>query len=140
LFTGYVPDADLRRLLSAADICLDPNPSSPLNDVSTWIKVMEYMALGRPTVSFDLKETRFTARDAALYVRPNDVREFAQAIATLMDDVALRERMGAYARARVESEMNWSVSSRHLLSAYERLFTIRPHERSLRRPGNSTTL
>ena len=56
-FTGFIPDEDLVRYLSTADICLDPNPSSPLNDVSTWIKVMEYMALGKPIVSFDLKET-----------------------------------------------------------------------------------
>ncbi len=65
------------RYLSTADICLDPNPSSPLNDVSTWIKVMEYMALGKPIVSFDLKETRTSAADAAVYVTPNDEAEFA---------------------------------------------------------------
>ena len=61
-FTGFIPDEDLVRYLSTADICLDPNPSSPLNDVSTWIKVMEYMALGKPIVSFDLKETRSFSR------------------------------------------------------------------------------
>src|SRR5262249_13528129 len=71
-FTGFIPDQELLRYLSTADICLDPNPSSPLNDVSTWIKVMEYMALGKPIVSFDLKETRVSAGDAALYVAPND--------------------------------------------------------------------
>ena len=57
-FTGFVSDDELRECLAAADICLDPDPSSPLNDVSTWIKIMEYMAYGKPIVSFDLKETR----------------------------------------------------------------------------------
>jgi glycosyltransferase involved in cell wall biosynthesis len=121
-FTGRVSEDDLRRYLSTADICLDPNPSSPLNDVSTWIKVMEYMAVGAPTVSFDLKETRFTARDAAVYVRPNDVGEFAAAIAMLMDDPALRARMGAFARARIEQELNWGVVSTNLVAAYQNLF------------------
>ena len=64
--TGFVSDEELQANLAAADICVDPDPSSPLNDVSTWIKVMEYMASAKPIVSFDLKETRFSARDAAM--------------------------------------------------------------------------
>jgi len=110
------------RYLSTADICLDPNPSSPLNDVSTWIKVMEYMALGKPIVSFDLKETRISAREAALYVTPNDEIEFARAILRLMDDPAKRSKMGEYGRTRVHDELNWNVTSQNLLKAYGRLF------------------
>src|SRR5439155_1837394 len=68
LFTGCIPDEDLFRYLSAADICLDPNPSSPLNDVSTGIKVMEYMSLGKPIISFDLKETRTSSAEAAVFL------------------------------------------------------------------------
>src|SRR5438045_8321752 len=83
--TGFVSDEELQANLAAADICVDPDPSSPLNDVSTWIKVMEYMASAKPIVSFDLKETRFSARHAAIYVEPNNETEFAAAIAQLMD-------------------------------------------------------
>src|SRR5205814_5013773 len=121
-FTGFIPDEDLVRYLSSADICLDPNPSSPLNDVSTWIKVMEYMALGKPVVSFDLKETRISAADAAVYVPPNDEAAFARAIAGLMDDPARRAAMGAAGRARVNSDLSWHVTSRNLVTAYSRLF------------------
>ncbi len=121
-FTGFIPDEDMMRYLSTADICLDPNPSSPLNDVSTWIKVMEYMALGKPIVSFDLKETRISAGEAALYVTPNDEIEFAKAIAQLMDDPAKRSQMGAHGRTRVRDELNWNVTSQNLLRAYRRLF------------------
>jgi glycosyltransferase involved in cell wall biosynthesis len=122
-FTGFIPDADLLSNLSAADICVDPDPSSPLNDVSTWIKIMEYMAYGKPIVSFDLKETRFSAQDAAIYVEPNDERQFALAIAKLMDDPALRTRMGAFGRARVERELQWSCVRKNLASAYQALFS-----------------
>ncbi|HJZ74851.1 MAG TPA: glycosyltransferase family 4 protein [Vicinamibacterales bacterium] len=122
LFTGFIPDADLLRYLSTADICLDPNPSSPLNDVSTWIKVMEYMALSKPIVSFDLKETRVSARDAAVYVTPNNEAEFAAAIATLMDDPARRAEMGRCGRLRVATELGWHVTSQNLVRAYEVLF------------------
>src|SRR5204863_3368301 len=79
--TGYIPDKELEEYLAAADICVDPDPSSPLNDVSTWIKVMEYMAYAKPIVSFDLKETRFSAQQAALFVPCNDEMAFAKAVA-----------------------------------------------------------
>jgi glycosyltransferase involved in cell wall biosynthesis len=120
--TGFVSDEDLQANLAAADICLDPDPSSPLNDVSTWIKVMEYMASAKPIVSFDLKETRFSARDAAIYVQPNNETEFAQAIAQLMDQPKLQKEMGSYGRRRVEEELQWAKVGRNLLTAYERLF------------------
>jgi glycosyltransferase involved in cell wall biosynthesis len=122
-FTGYISDAELRANLSAADICLDPDPSSPLNDVSTWIKIMEYMAYGKPIVSFDLKETRYSAQDASIYVEPNNEHRFALAIAQLMDDPELRSRMGAFGRARVERELQWSCVGKNLAGAYRALFT-----------------
>jgi len=120
-FTGFISEDDLQAYLSTADICVDPDPSSPLNDVSTWIKITEYMAHSKPIVTFDLKETRFSAQEAALYVEPNDEQAFARAVAQLMDDPALRERMGTFGRQRVERELQWSVVGRNLVSAYQRL-------------------
>jgi glycosyltransferase involved in cell wall biosynthesis len=116
--TGYVSEEDLMSNLSAADICVDPDPSSPLNDVSTWIKIMEYMALGKPIVTYDLKETRWSAQDAALYVKPNDELAFAEGIAKLMDRPDLRARMGEYGRQRVHRELKWDVVGQNLLRAY----------------------
>lgn len=127
-FTGFIPDEDLVRYLSTADVCLDPNPSSPLNDVSTWIKVMEYMALAKPIISFDLKETRTSASNAALYVTPNNELEFAQAIARLMDDPAQRRMMGEFGKARVQQELSWQVTSRNLVLAYEQLLGRRSYQ------------
>jgi glycosyltransferase involved in cell wall biosynthesis len=121
--TGFVSDEDLQANLAAADICLDPDPSSPLNDVSTWIKVMEYMAYGKPIVAFDLKETRFSAEDAAIYVQPNRETEFAETVAQLMGQPELRKKMGAYGRRRVEEELQWNRVGRNLLAAYETLLT-----------------
>jgi glycosyltransferase involved in cell wall biosynthesis len=123
--TGFVSEEDLQANLSAADICVDPDPSSPLNDVSTWIKIMEYMAYAKPIVSFDLTETRHSAQAAAIYVRPNDEAAFAQAIVKLMDDPRIRREMGDYGRRRVEEELQWSVVGRNLLEAYKTLFGTR---------------
>lgn len=118
---GYVSDEELWANLAAADICVDPDPSSPLNDVSTWIKVMEYMAYGKPIVTFDLKETRVSAQGAAVYVRPNNELEFAQAVAGLMDAPDQREKMGALGRKRVVDDLQWSVVGQNLLNAYQHL-------------------
>jgi glycosyltransferase involved in cell wall biosynthesis len=82
---------------------------------------MEYMAYGKPIVSFDLKETRFSAQEAALFVPCNDEMAFARATATLMDDASLRERMGNFGRERVGRNLQWSVVSKNLVAAYESL-------------------
>src|SRR5438046_9356513 len=120
--TGFISDEDLQANLAAADICVDPDPSSPLNDVSTWIKVMEYMASAKPIISFDLKETRFSARDAAVYVEPNNENGFAEAIDRLLGQPELQKTMGTYGRCRVEDELKWSKVGKNLLTAYEALF------------------
>src|SRR2546427_3278375 len=122
-FTGYISEEDLLSNLAAADICVHPDPSSPLNDVSTWIKIMEYMAYAKPIVSYDLKETRFSAQDAAIYVKPNDERKFAEAIASLMDQPMLRKTAGEFGRKRVEQDLQWPVVRKELLRAYETLLS-----------------
>ena len=120
-FTGKIPFDDLLKYLSTADICVDPNPSNPLNDYSTWIKVMEYMSLGKPIVSYNLKETRFSAQQAALYATPNNEREFAEKIIELMDNPQLRKEMGEYGKQRVKNELAWEIVSENLLAAYKKL-------------------
>jgi glycosyltransferase involved in cell wall biosynthesis len=82
---------------------------------------MEYMAYGKPIVAFDLKETRFSARDAAVYVRPNKEAEFAEAITQLMAQPELRKKMGTFGRRRVEDELQWNKVGRNLLAAYDTL-------------------
>src|SRR3989454_489761 len=122
-FTGWVSDADLLRYIASADLCVDPDPSNPLNDRSTMSKMMEYMAPAKPIVAFDLPEHRRTAQAAAMYVRPNDELEFARALAQLMDDPARREAMGLFGHRRVNTELAWHYSAQNLVGAYRRLFS-----------------
>jgi glycosyltransferase involved in cell wall biosynthesis len=117
-FTGRIPDEKVRSILSTVDICVQPDPSGPLNDCSTMNKVMEYMAFSKPIVAFDLHETRFSAQGAALYARPNDVRDFASKVAWLMDHPQERQRMGSLGRRRMMDELAWEYSVPHLLRAY----------------------
>jgi len=120
-FTGWIPDEQLMRYLSTADICVDPDPSNPFTDRSTMIKMTEYMALGKPIVAFDLPEHRRTAQGAALYARPNEEADLAEKLVVLMDDPALGRRMAEIGLRRVEAELGWPHQQRHLLGAYERI-------------------
>jgi glycosyltransferase involved in cell wall biosynthesis len=120
-FTGRAPDEQVTRILSTADVGLSPDPKNPLNDVSTMNKTMEYMAFELPVVAFDLRETRVSAGDAAVYATPNDVREYARAIVELVDDAPRRADLGKLGRARVEDELAWSHQERAYLDVYEKL-------------------
>lgn len=120
LFTGRLNEFESRKHLSAVSLCVQPDPLSPLNDKSTMNKLMEYMALGKPTVAFDLAETRYSAQDAAVYVRPNDVSEFAQSVVALLDDPAKCDRLGRLGQARVQRSLAWEYSVPVLLEAYSR--------------------
>ena len=83
-FTGRVDDTTLFKVLSTADVCVNPDRPNAMNDMSTMNKIMEYMALGKPIVQFDLAEGRFSAREASLYAR--DAADFGDKIVELLDD------------------------------------------------------
>jgi glycosyltransferase involved in cell wall biosynthesis len=117
-FTGWLPRQELTELLATVDVAVEPAPANDYSRRSTMIKVMEYMALGRPVVAFDMPEHRHTAQDAALYAKPNDDADLARCIARLLDDEAERERMGRLGRERVEGQLAWSHNAPRLLEAY----------------------
>ncbi len=119
-FAGWRFDDDIRRMLSTADVCLAPDPPSPLNDVSTMIKIPEYLAMGRAVVSYDLPEARVSAGDAALYATPGDAEALGRAVATLLDDPARRAEMGEIGLRRVSEQLAWQHSERVLAAAYAR--------------------
>jgi len=119
-FTGRIPDEPMLSYLATADVCASPDPHNPLNDVSTMQKLMEYMAMGKPSVSFELKEARYSARDAALYVPNNDWRGFGEAIVSLLDDPARAAHMGAVGLHRIRTEISWAHSETQLRAAYAR--------------------
>jgi glycosyltransferase involved in cell wall biosynthesis len=121
-FTGRVSDGALLAMLNTADLCVNPDVANEMNDISTMNKVMEYMALGKPIVQFDLAEGRFSAQRASAYARRNDALDLAVKIAELLDDPAQRAAMGAFGRRRVENELEWRHEAPKLIAAYEALW------------------
>ncbi len=122
-FTGALYGADLLTVLNTADIGVSPDPKNPMNDISTMNKVMEYMTLEKPVVQFDLKEGRASAKEASVYARANDPRDFAEKIAWLIDNPEEGRKMGALGRKRVLEQLSWDHSVPNLLAAYERVFS-----------------
>lgn len=124
-FTGRVSDTDLLEILSTADVCVNPDKPCEMNDISTMIKIMEYMALGKPIVQFDLREGRYSAGEASLYAAAhtgNIVVDFAEKILWLLDHPEERDKMGRLGRTRVEEQLAWKFSVENLMAAYQRVF------------------
>jgi glycosyltransferase involved in cell wall biosynthesis len=126
-FTGRIPDAELVEILSTADVCVNPDKPCAMNSMSTMIKIMEYMALGKPIVQFEGTEGRFSAQEASLYSNGADhVSDLAEKILWLLDHPEERRRMGEFGRRRIEKELAWEYSVESLLAAYEKAFSKVP--------------
>jgi glycosyltransferase involved in cell wall biosynthesis len=125
-FTGRIPDDELLRYLATTDVALSPDPHNPLNDVSTMNKVLEYMAMGLPIVSFELREARVSAGDAARYARANDTAEFAAAASALLDDPEERRRRGQIGRERIAGSLGWDHSKGRLIESYAKALGAEP--------------
>jgi glycosyltransferase involved in cell wall biosynthesis len=120
-FTGRIPDGEVSAILSTADVGISPDPKNPLNDVSTMNKTMEYMTFALPVIAFDLRETRVSAGDAAVYATPNDVNEFAGLLVDLVDDEPRRFIMGLAGRARIQYALAWEHQAPRYVEVYEKL-------------------
>ena len=121
-FTGRVPDFELLTMLNTADVCVNSDTPNEMNDKSTMNKVLEYMALAKPIVQFDLTEGRWAAEEASLYARRHDAADFAVKIVELIDDPERRAAMGAFGRRRIETQLEWSHQAPRLLAAYDALW------------------
>ncbi len=120
-FTGLISsDHQLGSILATADVCVSPDEANAMNDISTMNKIMEYMALGKPVVQFDLTEGRISAGEASLYAAANDPRDLADCILRLVDDEALRTRMGSLGQQRMRTHLCWEAQVPQLLAAYDR--------------------
>ena len=126
-FTGRVGPTEVADYLSAADVGVSPDPFSPLNDVSTMNKTMEYMSFALPVVAFDLTETRVSAGDAAVYIEATpevdaaDIDRFASAVAQLLGDPDLCADKAVAGRRRAEQLLDWARQRSAYLSAYRQV-------------------
>jgi len=120
-FTGFKQGEELLERLSSCDVCVEPSPTSAYNENCTMNKILEYMAMGKAIVQFDLREGRRSAQEASLYAKPNDEVEFAEKILELLDSPERREKIGAEGRRRMEEILEWQYQVPKLLEAYDKI-------------------
>lgn len=120
-FYGRVSDSIMLEILNTADLGVNPDKPTEMNNISTMNKIMEYMALKKPIVQFDLKEGKFSAQEASLYATPGDTIDFANKIIHLLENESIRKEMGDYGYNRVKSELSWEFESKKLIAFYSKI-------------------
>lgn len=123
-FPGRVSDEYLADVLNTADVCVNPDLPSEMNDKSTMNKIMEYMAFGKPIVQFTLKEGKFSAQEASLYAENTDTDDFAEKILWLLENPEKAAEMGRFGRERVVNELSWDYEKPKLIGAYKKLLGL----------------
>jgi len=130
-FYGRVPDDLMVAILNTADVCVNPDKPSEMNNLSTMNKIMEYMALKKPIVQYNLKEGRFSAQEASLYANNGDTKDFAVKMLELIDNPEQRSKMAEFGYNRVINELSWDYESIKLTRFYNRIF-LKGHGRKTR--------
>lgn len=120
-FYGRIPDNEMIGILNSSDICVNPDKPTEMNNLSTMNKIMEYMALKKAVVQYDLKEGRFSAQKASLYAANNSTSDFADKIIYLLDNKQVRDEMGEYGYNRVLNELSWDFESKKLVEVYRKI-------------------
>jgi len=123
-FYGRVDDETMLKVLNTADVCVNPDKPTAMNDLSTMNKIMEYMALKKPIVQYTLKEGKFSAQEASLYAKNTDPIDFAEKILSLLDDTGLRVKMGEFGYDRVLNKLSWDYEKDKLISIYRKALQV----------------
>jgi glycosyltransferase involved in cell wall biosynthesis len=122
-FYGRIDDEILVDILNTADVCVNPDKPTEMNNLSTMNKIMEYMALKKPIVQYDLKEGRFSAQESSLYSK-YDTNDFAEKIIWLLEHPDERKTMGEFGYKRVINELSWDYESKKLIRFYSKVFSL----------------
>ncbi|MBF8283442.1 MAG: Glycosyl transferase, group 1 [Anaerolineales bacterium] len=112
MFPGFVADADLPALYSAARVLAYPSIYEGFG-----LPMLEAMACGTPVVTSTASCMPEVAGDAALLVPPTDVDALAAALDRALTDEALRADLIARGRARAR-QFSWAKSAQQLLGIY----------------------
>jgi len=122
-----VPHHEVPTLISESDICIAP---LGLNDRNVTqgacpIKVLEYMAAGRPLVASNMPIVRELVREDvdALLFSPNNPDDLARQVLALLNDIELSKRLAETAAKRVLTKFTWHESQKKLVKVYEKLLS-----------------
>lgn len=115
--TGKIPYEQAAHYLSVGDVAVAPKLSATEGSG----KILNYMAMGLPTVAFDTPVQREYLGDLGVYAPPGDLDALTAGIRTLLDDVARRAELGAALRRRAKDHYSWERAGRRIVSIYDQL-------------------
>jgi glycosyltransferase involved in cell wall biosynthesis len=113
-FTGRVPYEDCPRYLSLADVAVSAKRS--LSEANG--KLLNYMALGLPTVASETPVAREILGEYGVYAPPGDVAALADALLELLEDGPRRAALGAALRDRAQRRFSWDGVAARLEDVY----------------------
>ena len=111
-------------MLNTADVCVNPDVANEMNDKSTMNKIMEYMALGKPIVQFDLTEGRSRRRRPRSTPGATTTPTWPTRSSRCSTTRCAAPRMGAFGRDGCANELEWRYEAPKLLAAYEAAFAV----------------
>jgi glycosyltransferase involved in cell wall biosynthesis len=111
-WVGSIPKTQIGVYYNAADILINPSVNRPVDGLN--VCVLDAMSCGKPVIGSTVAGNPLAIVDGetGFLVPAGDPAALAQAIARLVDDPALRQRMGAAARRRIEAELGWPPLAR----------------------------
>lgn len=115
--TGKIPYEQAAHYLSVGDVAVAPKLSATEGSG----KILNYMAMGLPTVAFDTPVQREYLGDLGVYAPPGDLDALTAGIRTLLDDVTRRVELGAALRRRAKDHYSWERAGRRIISIYDQL-------------------
>ena len=121
---GWVTDRRiLGSLVSAADVCVAPERDSSFNRLASFVKIVEYMSLGAPTVAHRLPQTDVLCGDSIEYAEDMTPDALGRAITAVLDDADRAMRLGTKALSRFDATIAWeSIGSPNLVAGYSQAF------------------
>lgn len=128
-WVGNVPKTAIGLYYNACDLLLNPAVNRPVDGLN--VCVLDAMSCGKPVIGSTVAGNPLAIVDGVtgLITPAGDVAALAQAIARLGDDAALRQRMGAAGRARIEQELGWPPLARRYLQHFSNLQNNGRHRR-----------
>jgi len=109
IYAGWVLPAELAGYFAAADVAIYPFDDTLINRTKCAVKLLDLLVAGTPVVADAVGQNReyIVSGESGILVPPGDTGAFAAQVTRLLRDAALRERLGAQARARLLAEYTW---------------------------------
>jgi len=116
-FTGKIPYQQAPQFLALGDVAVAPKTSATEGSG----KLLNYMAMGLPTVAFDVPVSREYLGALGTYARPGEATSLAEALETVLADRERARTLGQELRHRAVEHYSWTTAGERIMQVYDRV-------------------